>query len=258
MRDLRSIFNQIIAAAVFMQFFSSCEDIPRDNILDPKNPSSRKDQIVIIEAFVNTNENLPPYNFWMLEALRELEDKYGPSLVICEYHRTLENYDDPYATLENDLLQADFTAVKGVPDVYINGSTVRIQGSSGKENSLLRLETALQNLLNQNSYFALEAEISRNGNWMQVRVQLARLGVTTAHNIRVKAVIKEKIDNGYHRHVVRKMLQSAPIERISPGDIHTVVFDSFEISQNGTFLLVLLVTSTEKIEHYQVQEVRLP
>jgi hypothetical protein len=194
----------------------------------------------------------------MLDALRELKAKYGTAIVLCEYHRKLENYYDPYATPDNDLLYANYTDVKGVPDVFINGASVRIQGSSGSENSLFRLETALQDLLHKSSYFTFEPELNRDGNTVHLRVIMARLGSKSVQNIIVKAVLKEKIDDRYHCNVVRKVMQSPVIERMSPGDIQSLVFDAFDIEQSGTFSLVLLVSSAEKIEHYQTQEVRIP
>jgi hypothetical protein len=261
MRELHFIFNMFAAGiAVIILFCSSCEDISRDNILDPKNPASRKDHILVIEAFVNTDEALPPYNFWMLNALHTLKEKYGGALVICEYHRNLENYHDPYAGRDYDILHDAYTDTKGVPDVYINGSAARIQGSSGVENSLIRLETALQeyDLLNNTSYFTIEPEITRQGAMVGMRVSIARLGSTAARNIAVKAIVKEKVDNEYHAHVVRKILQSSDIEHMGAGEVRTVSFDGFELSQTGTFSVVLLVSSTEQIEHYQAYEVMIP
>jgi hypothetical protein len=258
MLDLHYIFKNFIKVSGIALLICGCEDIPRDNILDPKNPASSKDHTVVIEAFVNTNDSLPLYNFWMLDALNALHEKYGDDMVICEYHRNIKEYNDPYVTDDNDLLYAKYTDVKGVPDVYMNGSGVRVQGSSGSENSLIRLETALQDLWHKKSYFTFEPEIRRDGNTIQLRVVMARLGSKSVQNITVKAIIKEKIDDKYHRNVVRKVMQSPEIDHMGPGDIQTVSFDAFDLGGSGRFSLVLLASSAEKIEHYQAQEVLIP
>lgn len=245
-----------IFCAVFLCL--GCEDLPRDNILDPKNPSSRTDQIVVIEAFVNTNEDLPPYNFWMLDALKTLKDKYTDKVIICEYHRTIGMYDDPFAIRESDFIQDSYTEEKGVPDVFLNGSVVNIRGSSGPNNSLNRLEMALQDLLNKNSFFEIEPEISRNGNSLKINAVIARLGSKSAGNIFLRAVVKEYIDATYHRNVVRDIVQSTTIERINPGDKETLTFETVELGSGGPYSLVLIVSSSENMENYQAREVLVP
>jgi hypothetical protein len=71
---------------VSILLISACEDIPRDNLLDPQNPDSYTSSIILLEAFVNTNNPLP-YNLWALEALDEIGGLYGTKIVIAEYHR---------------------------------------------------------------------------------------------------------------------------------------------------------------------------
>ena len=53
-----------IFSLVFL-FVISCSEIDRDNILDPKNPSSKRDKVLLLEAFVNT-ENPAPYNIGII------------------------------------------------------------------------------------------------------------------------------------------------------------------------------------------------
>ena len=66
----------------------SCKDIPRDNILDPKNPSSKQDKVLLLEAFVNTSHHTP-YNYYVLHAIETLsmDENLKDRLIFIEYHR---------------------------------------------------------------------------------------------------------------------------------------------------------------------------
>ena len=82
---LSYIFRNILLLIASFFIFNVCQDIPRDNVLDPKNPESSTRQIITVEAFVNTNNELS-YNQNMLNALDLLDEKYPDKLSIMQYH----------------------------------------------------------------------------------------------------------------------------------------------------------------------------
>ncbi|MEJ2050029.1 MAG: hypothetical protein P8Y60_09370, partial [Calditrichota bacterium] len=88
----RFIFSTIIAILLL----SICKDIPRDNPLDPQNPNSYQQNVILLEAFVNTN-NPYNYNLWALQALDSIAETYGSHVVIAEYHRNTSQFTDPLA-----------------------------------------------------------------------------------------------------------------------------------------------------------------
>ena len=102
----RFLFTFSLFAVYFLVLchFSSCDDIPRDNVLDPKNSNSYRDQMVSIEAFVNTN-NDSLFNEYMLSALAIIEGRYPGKVNIAHFHRNTRDFqDDPDVLPENEFL----------------------------------------------------------------------------------------------------------------------------------------------------------
>ncbi len=177
-----SVFNKKIFFLIGLGLLSGCSDIPRDNLLDPKNKNSIRPQIVAVDVFVNTGNDLQ-YNQYMLSALDQLQQKYAGQINIAEYHRNTTDYTDPLTLPENEILYNVYLAAfaaqgKGVPDVFLNGIAERIQGASSIATAVIRLEQALQPLLLQNSFFTIESEINRNDDQADISIKLARLGST--------------------------------------------------------------------------------
>ncbi|MCK4754801.1 MAG: hypothetical protein KAS58_06175, partial [Calditrichia bacterium] len=79
-----------------MVILISCKDIPRDNVLDPKNPDSYRAQVISLEAFVNT-ENDQMYNEYMLSALQTIVNRYPGKLILLQYHRKAISFPDSLA-----------------------------------------------------------------------------------------------------------------------------------------------------------------
>jgi hypothetical protein len=256
------IFRYILLLISSCIIFNACQDIPRDNVLDPKNPESSTRQILAVEAFVNTNNELS-YNQNMLNALDLLDEKYPDKLTIMQYHRHVgPNLDSLHEDL-NEILYDSYVneyqaGSKGVPDVFINGSATRIQGATSVANALFRLEEAIQPLLVQNGYFTLELKLSRNNSEVTFSAKIARLGSSPIDNILVKALIVENIDNQLHKRVVRDMQKSSVISNMSPGEIKEINFDSYQDSSNSDLKFVCIVTSEDELNIYQSNEVRVP
>jgi hypothetical protein len=233
----------------------ACTDIPRDNPLDPKNNDSIRPQIVSLDVFVNTSNDLD-YNERMLSAVDQLEQKYGTEITVAEYHRNIPGYPDSLARDESEILYETYVNAyapdtKGVPDVFLNGTTDRVQGAFSTANALLRLEQSLQPLLLQNSYYTLEPKLSRNGDLLTIEAKLARLGATAAENILLKAILVQKIDNQYLKRVVRRILISDTILEISAGEVKTISLGSVSILSNSDYRIILNVTLGDGIAIYQ-------
>ena len=146
---LRYIFKMLVCILLIME----CKDIPRDNILDPQNPNSYRSSTVLIEAFVNTANPLN-YNQWALLALDSIKKNYEERVLIAEYHRDAVGYPDPHSINSGILepLYEKYVAnsksnVKGIPDIFINGITSRVQGASSVKSVFTRLNFALSDLV---------------------------------------------------------------------------------------------------------------
>lgn len=184
---------------------AGCQDIPRDNPLDPGNPQSSRPQKVLIEAFVNTNNPLQ-FNQFALGALDSIMQFNKDRVVVIEYHRNTRDYDDPYHLPQNESLYQDyvnlFDGMVGVPDVFFNISEARVQGASSVENSFLRFNDALSPLLNRSSEFALEINYRLSGSTVIPEITVAKLGTEDAKNFVIKAVLITEIDNEFLKRVV--------------------------------------------------------
>ena len=245
----------------------SCDDIDRDNILDPKNPASERPQIITVEAFVNTNDSLPNvYNDFLLNALDQLESIYGDRISIAEYHRSiLPAYPDSFTSNKNEILYGNYydyflslnsNAIKGVPDVYINGTEARVQGASSTSTVLFRLQQILDPMISQNGYFTIEPMITKDGNDFIISAEIARLGSTNAENIIVKAVIISKFDNGLHKRVVIDYLKSQEMDNISNGEIKKINIGEVPMTQIETDV-IFMITSVDELQVFQSIKVDL-
>jgi len=247
----------------------SCEDIERDNILDPKNPASERPQTVTVEAFVNTNDSLiqiNPYNEYLLDALDQLESIYGDRISITEYHRSiLPDYPDSLTSNENEILYGNYydyffslnsNAIKGVPDVYINGTEARVQGASSQSTVLFRLQQVLDPMMSQNGYFTIEPNITEDGNEFNISAKIARLGSTNAEDIIVKAVVISKFDNSIHKRVVTDYLKSQEISNISNGEAKEINIGEVSATQIETDV-IFMITSVDELQVFQSKKVEL-
>lgn len=244
--------------------FLRCDDIPRDNILDPKNPSSRQPKIITIEAFVYTGDDAPNnINESLLHALDQIENDYGNKVTIMEYHRNTTNYtDDPYHTTGNENLYNIYTGNtgKGVPDVFIDGIAGRVQGASSVQNSVFRLEQALQPFIIQNSFFSMEPQVMVQNSEIDLFLKVARLGSSYAQDILVKAVVIYKIDNDILKRVVHGIGKSTIIDRIENGEIMDITIDPIPIAefQYQSISVIFMITSDDEKTIYQSIKVDVP
>jgi len=243
-------------------FILACKDIPRDNPLDPKNPSSTRERKVLIEAFVNINDSLAVnINEYALAALDTLKTIYPSKLIILDYHRNTRDYIDPYHLLENENLYQhyinQFNSMAGVPDIFINGTRQRVQGASSVANSITRISNALSGMLNQNSEYSFEIEYRQSGSQVTPVVRIARLGETDARNITLKAVLIAEIDQGFHKRVVRGV-SSSPMSLLEHGTYQTVTLSPLTKKEpQRLHFLAVYVTDTAETEVFQCDMIEI-
>ena len=255
---VKSVFNRIIHPILIGCFFwIACGDIPRDNALDPLNPDSTHPRKHLIEAFVNISDHPSRYNQWMLEALNDLEALYEEDLVIAIYHRSINGYPDDYAspvsnTRYNDLYEAlDDEAIRGVPDVFINGTSQRIQGASDPSVAFDRLQAAVHEEFSNNHKFYMNVQVSTDMIDLTAAVTLSRLGNQDASNLRIQAMIISEYNGAYRNHVVQDLEISDTINHLDEGEIKEIQITGLTIDPSETQSLVIAIMNDEASYAYQ-------
>ena len=250
MHHFQSASKYWLKLGIVLIFLIACKDIPRDNILDPKNPDSYRSQIISLEAFVNT-ENDQMYNEYMLSALNTIVNRYPGRLILAQYHRNTTFYTDSLAIPENETLYEQYIHtyddLKGVPDVFINGSDCRIKGASSIDSAIDRIDEAIQTLLIKNSYFTIEPTVVRDNSKISLSTKIARLGSDSASDIIVRATVTEQLDSGIYTRVVRHMETSNLIPRLQPGEQKEIKFSDVQINTNANLQVLFYVKSNQSL-----------
>ena len=243
----------------------ACKDISRDNPLDPKNPAAYQPHTVSIEVFINTNDSIPyNYNFEMLAALDQIKQKYDSHVSLVEYHRNVQDYEDPDHSVENEALYTKYVdsfkpGTKGVPDVFINGTTSRVQGAyDAGGTTLFRLEQALGPLLVQNSGIAIEPELGYSGNSVIIAARIGVLGETVAGKIIVRTILISDGNDVFHQRVAKKILRSSVSPWMVGGEVRKFEIGTITISGDGPHRLVFQVVPEDELFIFQSKEVELP
>jgi len=232
----------------------SC-NIHRDNILDPKNPNSYCPKKVMVEAFVNT-ENSFPYNEYMLSALDSLSKLYPDMLRIVEYHRNTSHDTSSYHLTENELLYQHYlngfgSSLEGVPDVFINGIGLRVQGASSMQAVLFRLQQAILTVISANSLFMLEMTYEKSDDKITPKVTLARLGSDDAKDVLIKAVLTARIDEANHKRVVQGSVKSSEIPTLEHGEVKIYSLSEFILDMSLVYDLAVYITDKQEYHIYQ-------
>ncbi len=216
---------RLFPAYLLVAFF--CSDLERDNILDPKNPNSKADQIVLVELFVNDNTG---YNYCetALEAIEALseDDNYRNKILVLEYHIEKNDLADSFSLPECYDRYASYVPVqadRGIPDAFFNGKLQRVQGAS-VEMVKDRYQTALSEVSDRKSFFRCEAEKTVNGTVVTINTKIIRLGVRSQKNVNISVVLVEDLGMPQQRFVVRKILPSQVMDIINPGEVRSFAF----------------------------------
>ena len=238
---------------------SAC-NIPRDNPLDPKNPDSKQAQKVLIQAFVNT-ENNTDYNEYMIQALHQLKNEYDGQLIIAEHHRNTPGAETPYHFVENELLYQTYLSgfenpIKGVPDVFINGIDARVQGASSVATALLRLQEAVSNEVKQDCHFLVDIDYESSGSGIKPVVTLARLGGSGISSILIKCMLVSYINADFQA-VVTDQAQSRLIDHMDHGESEVVELPQLNVNTSYANSLVVYVTDQSEQRVYQSESIQL-
>lgn len=202
---------------------SACENLERDNLLDPKNPDSERQRVVFVEAFVNDGAR---YSSFALGALDSLAADFpSDQVVIVEHHLQSTNYADVYALQEsNDRYSSLVGSNRGIPDVFFNGTMSRAQGASSVHTALVRYRNAINAELSRVAHFTIEARKNISSAGIDLEVTLARLGNERFSEFAVLAIVWENVGTAGHRHVVRKVFPPEDFSSVAAGEIKSLHF----------------------------------
>ncbi len=236
-------------AALLWLGLCQCGDMPRDNPLDPKNPLSQRQRVVLAEAFVSDDPSTR-YCPQALEALTRLEAEVGTArLLIVEYHlanpgKWVDAYALPEARLRYEELAS---AGLGVPDVFFSGAAGRVQGAHSVETAYGRYRREFDARSATAAFFTIEGEAQRRGQQVEVAVSLARLGAEPADDLLLRALVVQDTGQARHRHVVRAVLSGEHVATLRAGQ---VVQCAFQVPANllggdRTWLVVFVESRPE-------------
>ncbi len=257
------MFKFISKAMLIWFLVLSCDDLPRDNLLDPKNSSGYRESVVLIEAFVNTY-NPYQYNEFTLEALDEIENIYGNRVVIAEYHRniTLTDtiYPDPYHNVKNEQLYRQYVDAAdpgsiGVPDVFINGYRNRIQGASSSAAARDRISKIVGNLVIEKNEYTIESEVHVNGSGIRANCRIARLGYQSADEMMLKMILINKYGEEGLKRVVDDISIPVTIAGLDAGSY--IEKDIVQDFINKPDAVIIALTSEDGLIIYQAIKIDL-
>ena len=262
----RSIFKKCLyAAAVAVLVIAGC-NIPHDNPLDPANPGSSSPGKIMIEAFVNLEPGLPlEICGYMVDALDSLASLYPDQVVIAEYHRNVKNFPTPFHRAENEILYQHYwdaldstvRGMKGIPDVFINGTEARVQGASDKASAFFRLQQAVLSRASDAGLYTIEIEASVSGSQITPQVTLARLGNSDAENLLVKAVLVSRIAFPRYTRVVSGAVTGTVIDRLNRGQIMKITLPSMQSDASVPRELIACVCDRDQKTIFEVKKVRI-
>jgi hypothetical protein len=256
----------LFGAAVAALAWTGC-DIPHDNPLDPANPGSSRTKKIMIEAFVNLESGLPlEICGIMVDALDSLASLYPDQVVIAEYHRDVQNFPTPFHRAENEILYQHYwdtldstrRGIKGMPDVFINGTEARVQGASDKASAFLRLQQAVLARSSDIGRYTIELEAAVSGGRITPQVTIARLGNSDAENLLVKAVLVSRIASPRYAHVVSGSVTGTVIDRLNGGQIMKITLPSIQSDASVQRELIACLCDRDQSMIYQVEKVRIP
>ncbi|OQX95081.1 hypothetical protein B6I21_07240, partial [candidate division KSB1 bacterium 4572_119] len=219
--------KKILMILFLLPLFIMCGDIDRDNALDPKNPNSKIDQLILVELFVNDSSGFD-YCQHALEAIENIKSRndYSDEICVLEYHVENAGWNDQYSLEECKSRYHEYVPLpteRGIPDAFFNGLINRVQGAS-PENIEHRYLSALEDLRNKESLFRFEAEKNVTGESFSLDVKIARLGGYGINDLELQVVVFEDIGTLGHRYVVRKIFHEQAIDSMNQGDVKSFSF----------------------------------
>ena len=242
---------KLIFSLIILLLLNACDDIARDNLLDPKNPDSFSRPVILIEAFVNTEVE---YSDWAVQGLSNLAAIYGEDIVIAEYHRDLDGNNDPYddsTTVEKfKNLHTKYVGQnpiqRAIPDVFINGADNRIPGASDANSVNEQASGIVENLLTQKNYYRIEPAIESNGGDISVSCRIARLGNESAEGLKLRLIFIKDYQQQYLNRVVMDMTLAEQVPDIERGGYEEIDLGSFSLGSAPTSVITALLSTDER------------
>ncbi|MBD3223743.1 MAG: hypothetical protein GF313_03390 [Caldithrix sp.] len=253
-------------AAIFM--ITGCGDIPRDNVLDPKNPDSYRRPLILIEAFVNS-AHPTDYNREAIMALQNIQKEYSDPVLISVYHRNLEidgqkftdslyvngTTSERATELQNTYLQEWPGSTRGVPDIYINGANHRIAGASARENVMQRLRQNIDVLLTQKSYYTLTAETRYSEkNEIIMDCRIAPLANQKGENLQLRVAFIKDVDAQEGRDAVIGLYDAIDVKDIKAGEYREITLGPFSLWQQPQRVIITLTSEDRKQVFQSIRE----
>ena len=202
-----------------------CEELARDNPLDPKNPRSERSRVIFVEAYVNEST---PYSPFAVAALDSLARGFSTDdVIIAEHHLPNASFADQFALQESLQRYGDLATVdRGVPDVFFNGSPTRVQGASSVQTALTRYRSTSDRALGLVSHFTIEARKRTSGSTISIEAKIARLGDDGFSQFTVRAIVWEDLGAAQRHRIVRKIISPETFSGIEAGEKKTVSFSA--------------------------------
>ncbi|MBN1352939.1 hypothetical protein JXJ21_26350 [candidate division KSB1 bacterium] len=211
-------------------------DLDRTNPLDPKNPDSYRSMPIVAEVFVNDDIAIQnEYCDYALTAIENLSDSYTrEQLMIVEYHLPYQTKPDNDPNISDNFIPlyesyAPVPDERGLPDIFLNGTSQRIQGASSLPTVQERLKASLASESGKKSYLTIEASLSQSGSNYSISGKIARLGKDDLANAEITAVLIEDLSRENAHFVARFLFSSQTITNLK----HSESLD-FTLTSSGS------------------------
>ncbi|MBN2425286.1 MAG: hypothetical protein JXR46_13620 [Calditrichaceae bacterium] len=252
---LKFIFNISFICIIL----AGCEDLKRDNLLDPKNEDSYTSGVVLVEAFVNL-DHPTDYNKWAVQGLNQISANYKDKILIVQYHRNIKDYPDNYTTpgmsrsdsvLHQKYVKSSESKERVLPDIFVNGAFNRVSGASSVESVVSRVSAEINSVYREKNYFTIEPLISKYSDLSyDVSCLVAGLGGRSLNDVKIKFIVV--YDNGemLGKRVAIELDCDNEIDYVEAGSFKEVNIGSFQFVQPPD-AFYLSLTSKNDLETYQ-------
>jgi hypothetical protein len=212
----------------------ACSDLERTNPLDPQNPKSFSTQVVLAELFVNDNVTydttgaIYPYSAYAEAALESLAIDFSSSRLLYAQYHIGEQHHDSLDLPANDDYYKQYVAANGdlkyaVPDVFINGPAIRVQGASDQDAAYARMRAAIANVLDQRCFFTIEGSMAVDSAAISVSARIARLGNSDSpDSLKAQYIVVRDMGQDNHHLVVCYTPAVVNLPVIDQSDIYQV------------------------------------
>ncbi len=256
------VLKFIFSILLILCFFSSCEDLKRDNLLDPKNEDGYRESVLLVEAFVNIS-NPFDYSKWTIEGLDRLKQIYGDKVIVAQYHRNVDTtYVEDLIFTTTELserslnLQELYVSNSGgdsifTPDVFINGAYSRVSGASSPTSVEQRIIPFIESMINVKNKFTLEPEIQQvSSQTYEVKCRVARLGNKSMSGYKLKMIAIYDNNHSFGQHVVVDFSTGTEIGSIEAGSYKTISLGQHQFNQTPD-VFIFSLTSSNELETFQ-------